>query len=90
MISPYDDPRAVLRRVLWDLSRAAVAISVYAPAWLALELFYRCIMCGQHCGSAIRAEDHGRVGPVTPLCSSCFEDHGKLMHAMTFARARWR
>lgn len=89
MISPFDDPKRVLGRVLRDLARALTAIAVIGPAWIALGLFYQCIMCGQKCGSALRPEDHGRVGPVTPLCSSCFNDEGKLMHAMMFARARW-
>jgi hypothetical protein len=90
VISPFDDPRRVLLRVLGMLVRSAAAVIAFGPAWLALELFYRCCMCGTRCASALRAEDHGRVGPVTPLCSSCFDNDGKLMHAMTFARARWR
>lgn len=83
-------PVTVALGYLRIVARAVTALVTVGPAFLVIDLFYRCVMCGQRCGSALRAEDHRRVGPVTPLCSSCFEDHDKLMHAMTFARARWR
>jgi hypothetical protein len=70
--------------------RSTAIMLAMLPVWITVEAFYTCIMCGQRCGSALRAEEHGREGEPVPLCSSCYDDEERLLGAMRFARAMWR
>lgn len=72
------------------LVRSAAVVLALLPVWFTLEAFYTCVMCGKRCGSALRAEEHGREGEPVPLCTVCFDDEERLLHAMRLARATWR
>ena len=75
---------------LWRLLRTSARRAVVWPWYLALDVVRHCVMCHQPTRAALDPAELGRVGERVPLCSSCYDDDGRLMHAMAFARARWR
>lgn len=72
------------------LTRIVATIAVVLPVFLVLDALLRCVMCDRPCASALDPADLGRAGELVPLCPVCFDHQGRLMHAMAFARARWR